>query len=99
MVGPLLMAGADPGIRFGEHELSPLDSAVSDGRMGVLRALILHGVDVNAGDSTGYTALHTAAGNNQGVAARALVKAGADVEARDVRQRSPLHSAARCSSE
>ncbi|CAM9443039.1 unnamed protein product, partial [Ectocarpus sp. 12 AP-2014] len=98
IVGPLVMAGADPGIRFGEHELSPLDSAVSDGRMGVLRAHILHGVDVNAGDSTGYTALHTAADNNQGAAARALVKAGADIEARDVRQRSPLHSAARYNS-
>ncbi|CAM9251279.1 unnamed protein product [Ectocarpus sp. 13 AM-2016] len=91
IVGPLLMAGADPGIRFGEHELSPLDSAVSDGRMDVLRALILHGVDVNAGNSTGYTALHTAEDNNQGAAA-------ADVEARDVRQRSPLHSAARYNS-
>ena len=56
----LLMANADTDIRYGENELSPLDSAASHGHVSVLRALIQHGVDVNAVDSTGYTALHMA---------------------------------------
>ena len=61
----LLAAGADATLRYGENELSVLDSAASYGHVKVLRALIQHGVDVNDTDSTGYTALHMAADNNQ----------------------------------
>lgn len=54
----LLMANADTDVRYGENELSSLDSAASHGHIGVLKTLVQHGVDVNAVDSTGYTALH-----------------------------------------
>ena len=56
----LLMANADTEVRYGENELSSLDSAASHGHVGVLKSLVQHGVDVNAVDSTGYTALHMA---------------------------------------
>lgn len=59
-VDALLMANADTDVRYGENELSSLDSAASHGHVGVLKSLVQHGVDVNAVDSTGYTALHMA---------------------------------------
>ncbi|CAM9285786.1 unnamed protein product [Ectocarpus sp. 4 AP-2014] len=92
----LLMAGADPDIRYGENELSPLDSAASHGHISVLKALAHHeGVDVNAVDSTGYTALHMAADNSQSSAVGVLIAAGADLESQDIHQWTPLHCAAR----
>lgn len=91
----LLAAGADATLRYGENELSVLDSAASYGHVKVLRALIQHGVDVNDTDSTGYTALHMAADNNQAGAVGVLVEAGADVESQDLHHWTPLHCVAR----
>lgn len=38
----------------------PFLSSKQHGHVGVLKALVQHGVDVNVVDSTGYTALHMA---------------------------------------
>lgn len=105
VVETLLAAGADVNhIRYSNSEISVLDSAASHGNVDILRALLptaSHGndsgglADVNAIDSTGYTALHMAADNNQVAAIEVLVQAGADVEAQDQHHWTPLHCAAR----
>ena len=95
-VDALIDAGADPKLRYGENELSVLDSSASNGHVGVVRALLRHGaVDVNDADSTGYTALHMAADNNAKGAIDALIESGADVDSLDIHHWTPLHCAAR----
>lgn len=77
----------------GGDELSPLDVAAMEGRRGAIRTFIQHGVDVNAADSRGYTALHRAAFSNTVVSLDVLVSAGANLEATDNSGWTPLHDA------
>lgn len=99
----LLAGGADVSHRYGENEISVLDSAAAHGNVDILRAVLRsHGcmpltvnVDVNMSDSTGYTALHMAADNNEVAAIDALIEAGANIETQDQHNWTPLHSAAR----
>lgn len=78
----LLAAGADLSLRFGDEDESALETAAIYGDVDVMRAIVRHGVDVNARDSEGFTALHAAAENNQEGAIDVLIAAGADVNAR-----------------
>ena len=48
----------------------------------VLRLLVTHGADIDAGDDFGYTLLHTAAVNNKVDLARTAVALGIDTETR-----------------
>ena len=81
----LIAAGAD--VR------RPMHMAAKRGHVGVLRALIEHGADVNADDPHVGTALRQAATFNQFEAIDVLVEAGANIEARDDDGATPLHFA------
>jgi hypothetical protein len=74
----------------------PLIRAAAAGDLQAMRALIQKGVDVNARDQHGGTALHVAAGRGDQEATRLLLEAGADVNARrnSPNDYTPLHSAA-----
>lgn len=80
----ILAAHPDIGIRYrvALTGYSILDLAARLGNVDVLRALLLHGVDVNR-LTDGYTALHRAALNNRVGAIDVLVEAGADIEMED----------------
>ncbi|CAB1115548.1 unnamed protein product [Ectocarpus sp. CCAP 1310/34] len=78
----LLAAGADLSLRSGDNNESALETAAINGDVDVVRAMVRHGVDVNARDSQGLTALHAVAESNQAGAIDALVEAGAHVNAR-----------------
>ena len=89
----LLTAGTDVTLRFGKSENTPLDSAVVEGHLSVMRAIIRRGADVNAVDSVGRTALYRAAFFNQVEAIDALVNAGASMSQADEHGRTPLYIA------
>lgn len=59
----------------------------------VLSMLLAEGVDPNAADDAGYTALHQAASVNHVAAIRVLHQAGANLNAASVRQYTPLYTA------
>ncbi|CAM9800522.1 unnamed protein product, partial [Scytosiphon promiscuus] len=80
-VQALLVAGADLTLRCLDDGLSALDLAAGGGHVEVTRALVQQGVDVNARDSNGYTALHAAAAKDRGSTVDALIGAGADADA------------------
>ncbi|CAN0430808.1 unnamed protein product, partial [Hapterophycus canaliculatus] len=95
-VEALLAAGADLALRDGDGDKSALDLAAGGGHVRVTRALIQHGVGVNARDSNGCTALHAAADNNRAGTIDALAKAGANVDVQggdEDLQWTPLHMA------
>lgn len=64
------------------------------GNVGIVRFLLLHGIDINTRDDSGRTALHYAAHGAYIDIVSELLVAGADIEARDNEGRSPLHAAA-----
>ena len=58
-----------------------------------MRALVEKGIDIDAKDEDGYTALHCAAESGQAEVTELLVKKGADVEARTNKGVTPLQIA------
>lgn len=92
---PLGIPESPRSVYIAEHEgKTALHISVERGNVGIVRFLLLYGVDVNRRDDSGRTALHYAArGAHIDIAAELLV-AGADLEARDNEGRSPLHAAA-----
>ena len=76
----LLAAGADTTLRIDSpFQESPLDLASYYGRVDVVRELARHGVDLEASNAHGWTALHRAAFHNKTGVVDALIVAGAGV--------------------
>lgn len=75
-------------------EKTPLHFAVTVGNEAIARALLSHGADVDAADTTGLTPLHIAAIMNQDAMAQLLLDSGANPNAKDDFEDTPLHSAA-----
>ncbi|CAN0420835.1 unnamed protein product, partial [Ectocarpus sp. 13 AM-2016] len=99
-VKALLAAGGDLSMRYGKDEaFSALSLASSGGHVEVMQALIRHGVDVNAHDSNGCTALHSAAMWDKVRAIDTLIEAGANINVQggkyDEARSTPLHMASR----
>lgn len=90
----LLAGGADVSLRCGAVKGSAVHMAAEMGRLGILRAMIEHGADVNAGDTNHCTALHVAASENKVEAINVLVEAGGNIEVRSIHGMEPIHSAA-----
>jgi len=67
--------------------------AVRSGDIERVRLLVSAGVDVNAKDKDGNTALHVAAGNGHAEIVELLIAKGADVNAQGYFGRTPLHRA------
>ena len=84
----MLEAGANPNLAH-LNGVSPLMEAARTGRARTIAALLQHGANVNARETThDQTALMWAAANRQPAAVRALVDGGADVTLRSrVRER------------
>uniref|UniRef100_A0A0G4GD46 Uncharacterized protein n=1 Tax=Chromera velia CCMP2878 TaxID=1169474 RepID=A0A0G4GD46_9ALVE len=80
----------------GEPYMNPLHEAAVRGRVDVLKRLVKEeGVDVNAKDKDGDTALHRASLSGQKGAVVSLLELGADVEAASDRHgRTAVHAAA-----
>ncbi|CAL8354627.1 unnamed protein product [Merluccius merluccius] len=72
---------------------SPLHDAAAQGRLGVLKTLLLQGLDVNVRTVHHMTPLHDACLGGHVACARALVDAGANVNAPTVEGMTPLFSA------
>lgn len=90
----LLAGGADVSLRCGALKGSAVHMAAERGRLGILRATIEHGADVNTGDTNHCTALHVAASENKVKAIDMLVEAGGNIEVRSLHGMKPFHSAA-----
>lgn len=77
---------------------TPLHRAAEAGNLEVVRVLLAHGIDVNARNEWGWTALHKAAHYwNRGAAApiiKMLIAHGAEVNVIDCAQKTPLDKAA-----
>ena len=94
----LLDAGALPDVNIDGQ--TPLVAAVRRGHVGVVRALVAAGVNVNkASRVTRSTALHWAAANGDRDCLTLLMDAGARLEVRMDSGRTPLMVAARCGRE
>ena len=89
----LMAGGADVNARCYPFRVSVIELAVETGHMGILRAAIEHGADVNAVDSQRCTTLHSAAFQDKTEAINVLVEAGANLEARDDSGDTPVHHA------
>jgi ankyrin repeat protein len=76
----LLERGAEVGLvaRNASIRVTPLHSAASGAHPGIVRLLLEHGADPNAGQDGGFTPLHSAAANDDRDSVEALLEAGAD---------------------
>jgi len=74
-------------------EKTPLFFAATFNRPEMARLLVANGADIEAGDRTGYRALHVAASLNHTAVIEVLLELGADIEARDKFGDTPLHVA------
>lgn len=76
----LLERGAEVGLvaRNATIHVTPLHSAASGAHPGIVKLLLEHGADPNAGQDGGFTPLHSAAANDDRVSVDALLAAGAD---------------------
>lgn len=77
----LLAAGAVVNLQCGTSLSTVLHAAVDNGSVGILRAVIEHGSDVDPGDSVRNTALHGAAASDKVDTIVVPVEAGANIEA------------------
>ncbi|PGH07250.1 hypothetical protein AJ80_08036 [Polytolypa hystricis UAMH7299] len=78
------------------YESKPLYTAVQYGDdAGIVRLLLGRGVDINALDARGRTALHQTARDGQEASVQLLLSWGADVNARDRKGDTPLQIAGR----
>lgn len=92
----LLAAGANATLRSGVHlNSAPLDAAVIHGHIDIVFELVRYGVDVNAANNGGYTALHHAARYGQVVIAKELIRVGASFTALADLVQTPLNAATR----
>lgn len=71
-----------------------LHLAAAQGRRGIVRRLLVQGMDVNARDDSGRTALHVAARAGRREVAQLLLAKGADLTALDQDSMTALHLAA-----
>jgi ankyrin repeat protein len=76
----LLERGAAVGLvaRNATIHVTPLHSAASGAHPGIVRLLLEHGADPNAGQDGGFTPLHSAAANDDRESVEALLEAGGD---------------------
>jgi hypothetical protein len=89
--------GADPRCQ-GQVMMTPLHHAAEIGDVEVARKFIEYGVDIDAEDLHGCTALHVASDRSEikdGFLHRFLLEHGADVNARKNNGSTPLHNAVR----
>lgn len=89
----LIEAGAKVNTKTGIYidgtgDITPLHRATD--RPQLVEALLKHGADANALDSTGQSALHWAVGDAEVESVRLLIEAGADVNAKDKEGHTPL---------
>lgn len=82
-IGRLLRAGADPNLRGGVNDWTPLMHAIHKNRLGSVKALIAGGAGVNAASSIGETPLMMAAGYGNTPAVELLLASGADPRRKD----------------
>jgi ankyrin repeat protein len=90
-VGLLCLAAGCP--RSPKHPGQQLCSAAEAGDLGQVRLLLKRGLDVNAGNVHGSTALHEVALNDRRELARFLIEKGANINASDAFGRTPLYNA------
>ena len=93
----LKLFGADADERSGSRRETPLLLAIENGHTGAVVVLVACGADVNATTADGWTALHSAAQEEQPEVVALLLRHGADLHARTSIGRhgvQPLHVAA-----
>ncbi|CAB1100077.1 unnamed protein product [Ectocarpus sp. CCAP 1310/34] len=93
VTGALLTTGADLDARFGTFRTSALQAAACNGRAGVVKMLIEHGVAVNTADADGSTPLHCAACGGSAQVIDALANTGANVNRTNIGGDAPLRVA------
>ncbi|KAL4886149.1 ankyrin repeat-containing domain protein [Aspergillus karnatakaensis] len=98
MVQMLFTLGLDPSVVFRpafDVPVSPFHLAAGMGSPAMCEAFLNAGMDVNAADSQGRTALHFAAENDDVAQIALLVERGCNVEAKNAKGETALHVAAR----
>ncbi|CAB1120565.1 unnamed protein product [Ectocarpus sp. CCAP 1310/34] len=94
VVGVLLDAGAAASV-YSRHNLSPMDLAASSNDSSTLIEFLHRGMDPNARNALGYTAVHQAAYSNASDTLRLLLESGGSASsATYVGHYTPLHVAA-----
>ncbi|PAA48983.1 hypothetical protein BOX15_Mlig024680g5 [Macrostomum lignano] len=90
------LTGDDPSrmVRFSQNIV--LLEAAARGDIDEVRSLLKSGVNPNAANDDGLTALHQCCIDNSEAMCRLLLEFNADVNARDTEQWTPLHAAATC---